>query len=97
MGRALLLRMGPSADFPAHKAFTGACDRVFLLEAEGAPTVWVSTGVGGMTDSKDSYAIATPDSGGWDALEPGVIYTIRPRNQSSTHRWRVDGPLTIVP
>jgi hypothetical protein len=30
-------------------------------------------------------------------LAPGVRYTIRPRNKSSTHRWRLAGPITIVP
>ena len=97
MGRALLLRMGPSKDFPAHKAFTDACDRVFLLEAEGAPTVSVSTSVGGITNGEGSYAVADPESGGWSDLAPGMRYTIRPRNKSSTHRWRLAQPLTIVP
>jgi hypothetical protein len=97
LGRALLLRMGPPAAFDAHKAFTQACDRLFLLEAEGHPTLAIHAGIGGVTNDQGSYAIATPESGGWGALAQGVRYTIRPRNESATHRWRLARPLTIVP
>ncbi|MFO0983376.1 MAG: transglutaminase domain-containing protein [Planctomycetota bacterium] len=93
--RSLLMHVGTSDHFAEHKAFTAACDRVFFLEAEGVPPIEAATGVGGVTGCGQSWVILSARGGGF-ALEPGVEYTLRPRNQAPRHRWKLLGTLTIT-
>lgn len=91
----ILVRMGPSAGFDAHKRFTEAADLRFFLEAPGAPTLKVGAGVGGVTTRDASYLVVQLGPADWHDLRRGVEYTIRAQNANETHRWSTPAPVKV--
>ena len=80
-------------DFEAIRSFTENCDRRFLLEAEGRPTLTVVAGTGGASERNDKQVTAWVclhlDSAEWSALDHEASYTLRPQNDAEGWRWIV--------
>ena len=91
----LLLEVGASADFPAHKQFTAGVDRRFFLEAAGYPTLQTMCDVGGVTTAACSYITLPLGGADWDELVPGATYTLRPQNGVPGYRWRLAEPIAV--
>lgn len=92
----VLLYVGEHDEFAAVKRFTASVDRRFFLEAQGHPTLAVSSSVGGWSMGRDCYAVLHLGPADWNELVPGVAYTIRPQNASSEFRWELPEPLAVT-
>jgi len=100
LGPALLVRMGASGDFDAHKRFTEVADRDFVLEigaagATGAASISLRASVGGVTTEQESFLVLIPTNHAFDQMSKGVDYTLRPLNQSAAHRWAMQEAVRI--
>jgi hypothetical protein len=76
--------------------FTRLADPVVYLEAEGHPSVEGRIQSGGICNSEGSIRFVFLDLD--RAVEPGVGYHVRPRNENEHYRWIVgDGVVVAAP
>lgn len=92
--KALLCHVVEWRGFGKMKRFTQLADHQFSLEAHGHPAVLAHMAEGGINNSDGSirYVMLYPSS----ALEPGVQYQVRPRNENDKYKWSVAHGLTIT-
>ncbi len=75
--------------------FTRQADSVFYPEATGQPAVEANMVTGGICNSDGSTRLVMLRLSS-DALEEGVEYTIRPRNEKSGYSWKIAEGLTVA-
>ncbi len=74
--------------------FVRMSDPTFELQAEGHPPVKANMETGGMTNSDGSTRYVMLSVTG--TLDPGVRYSLRPRNQNEKYRWSVANQVVVT-
>jgi hypothetical protein len=91
-GTDLLCRVVEWSGYPRMLRFTRKSDHTFTLEAPGHAPVDAVMSEGGTCNDTGSTRFVMLSLRG--RLEPGVEYSIRPRNESADYKWIV--PATVV-
>jgi hypothetical protein len=91
-GTDLLCHVVEWNGFPRMLRFTRKADHAFTLEAPGHAPVGAVMSEGGFCNETGSTRLVTLSLR--TRLDPGVEYSIRPRNESADYKWIV--PATVV-
>ena len=76
-----------------YKRFTEACDRRFVLRADGVPDVTADACVGSFTGSRGHGCLLQVERG---AMKEGVRYRLVPRNRDDHCNWRVEAGVSLT-
>ena len=83
--------------YPRMLRFTRKADHQFYLEAPGHARVEASMEEGGICDDKGNtrqVILSLRDQS--EHLDPGVQYTLRPRNESAHYKWIIRDTVAVV-
>jgi hypothetical protein len=82
--------------YPRMLRFTRKADHQFYLEAPGHNHVEASMSEGGIcNDSGSTRLVVLTVNDHSQHLEPGVQYSVRPRNDSADYKWVVPAGIVV--